>query len=224
MTERKEQAIALRKNLSEVSNLVADLEIQNEHDLKEAANIGKAIKAYQKSVSEFWGPLVENAHSTWKSLTAKRNEFLNPAKDLEASVKKKIAEFDRKMRLQAEEERRKALEQETKAAEARRLADLAELEESGLVDEAASLAEQPLDVAPIQKIEAPKAEGVHTRENWTAEVIDFQKLIEFCAENPRWNYLLAPKGPELNKLAKAQKKAFDIPGVEAKCELTTVIR
>lgn len=102
------------------------------------------------------------------------------------------------------------------------------------MDEAAQLAEQPLEVLPVVRAPTTKVEGMSTSYRWYAEVTNEVEYLKFLAENSRWHHLnrtlehdpAFPGEPtrkkktfpmaELNKLATAQQDNFNIPGVEAK--------
>ena len=62
---------------------------------------------------------------------------------------------------------------------------------------------------------APKVTGLSTRQNWKARCVDKMALIRFIAEHPEHQHLVDINQSALNQLAKAQKEAMRIPGVEA---------
>ncbi len=62
---------------------------------------------------------------------------------------------------------------------------------------------------------APKVAGLSTRQNWKARLTDKMALIRFVAEHPEHQHLLDVNQSALNQLAKAQKDAMRLPGVEA---------
>lgn len=61
----------------------------------------------------------------------------------------------------------------------------------------------------------PKVSGLSTRQNWKARLTDKMALIQFIATHPEHQHLLDINQSALNQLAKAQKDAMNLPGVEA---------
>lgn len=62
---------------------------------------------------------------------------------------------------------------------------------------------------------APKVAGLSTRQNWKARLTDKMALIAFIAQHPEHQHLLDVNQSAINQLAKAQKDAMRLPGVEA---------
>jgi len=61
---------------------------------------------------------------------------------------------------------------------------------------------------------APKVKGLSTRENWKAQVTDKMKLLQHIVAHPEFENLVEINQSALNQLAKAQKQAMKLPGVE----------
>ncbi|WP_284459711.1 hypothetical protein [Cupriavidus campinensis] len=77
--------------------------------------------------------------------------------------------------------------------------------------EAEMVTAAPMPVATA----APKVAGLSTRQNWKARLTDKMALIAFIAQHPEHQHLLDVNQSALNQLAKAQKDAMRLPGVEA---------
>lgn len=103
----------------------------------------------------------------------------------------------------AKAEQLQAQAQETVAAGAQLAQDIA------MTAELVTAAPVPIASA------APKVSGLSTRKNWKARCTDKMALIRFVAAHPEHQHLLEVNQSALNQLAKAQKDAMRIEGVEA---------
>ncbi|MEJ7804306.1 MAG: hypothetical protein WKG03_00070 [Telluria sp.] len=61
----------------------------------------------------------------------------------------------------------------------------------------------------------PTVEGITTADVWKARVLDLPALLRFIADNPAYHDWIEIKMTGLNDMAKAQRDALRIPGVEA---------
>jgi len=223
--EKVKQAAALSKAKEELVAASLRIKITNKEGLEASTNQVKKVKAYRKSVKEYWDPLCENAHKTWKALTARRKEFLDPADAHEKVHKLAMGRYAEAERARAARELRKRQEAERKAAEEKRLAEVEELRGMGELEAADHIAEQPLEVAPIAAPQETKVDGLSTSNRYSAEVVNLGEFLSFLAREPRWHYLIKDfPMKELNKLATAQKELFDIPGVKLVKKLIPSVR
>jgi hypothetical protein len=79
-----------------------------------------------------------------------------------------------------------------------------------------AMAAEMVTAAPVPiATAAPKVAGLSTRQNWKARCTDKMALIRFIAEHPEHVHLIDVNQSALNQLAKAQKDAMRLPGVEA---------
>lgn len=216
---------ALVKLRDQIAGLPTAITIETPEHLKEAVEEVKKIKAYKKAVKAYWDPLCENGHKTWKALTTRRKEFIDPADKVEKAYKLGIGRFHEAERVQKEKEHRLRVQAEEKAAEEKRLAQMTEFEDMGELDQAAHIANQPLDVVPVAAPQETKAEGLSTSYRYSAEVVSFPDFLGFLAGEPRFQYLVKDfPMKELNKLATAQKEMFDIPGCKLVKKIIPSIR
>lgn len=61
----------------------------------------------------------------------------------------------------------------------------------------------------------PTVEGITTADVWKARVLDLPALLRFIADNPAYHEWIEIKMTGLNDMAKAQRDALRVPGVEA---------
>lgn len=203
---------------------VSRLVVHDQDSAQQATDFVKGIKEYKKAVNDYWGPICEANHKSWKMSTGRRKEFLDPADQAEKAIKKKIGDYmlEEKRKAQEEEDRRR---REAEAqAEKERIAEVERLRAEGALDEAEHIAEQPLDVAPVAKAEVPKIDGLSGREKWEVEITDPEAFMVFCAASKHFRYLLTINMKEANKLAAAQKELFQFPGARAVKSLVTAVR
>ena len=221
----KPKTAALVAKADQIQTLVDGVLVKNTpEELEKAADVVKSIKVYKNEVADFFKTMKENAYRSWKAICAREKEFLDPGDKAEKAIKLKISRYYEWERAEKAKEYKAQMEEARKAAEAKRLAEMEQLEETGSVDEAEHLANQPLDIAPPAPPQETKADGLSTSERWSAEVVDKAELLKFCAGDKRWQHLVEPVMKELNKLAVAQKGTFDIPGCKANKEIGVSVR
>lgn len=193
------------------------------------------LNAAVKAVNDlFRGPktYLEQAESTLKGamLTYDR-EQQRKADEARREAERVAREERQRIEAEAREATRKAQEEAdriakeaadaaaagdaAKAAELRHQAEqtaangAAEAESIALEAEMVTAAPVPIATA------APKVAGLSTRQNWKARLTDKMALIRFVAEHPEHQHLLDVNQSGINQLAKAQKDAMNLPGVEA---------
>lgn len=153
------------------------------------------------------------------------------ADEIRREAERKAREERERIEAEAREAARKAHEEADRiAAEAAAAAaagdatKAAELEqaaistaEAGAVEaRSIALTAELVTAAPVPLASAaPKVSGLSTRKNWKARCVDKMALIKFVANNPAFLNLLDVNQSALNQMAKAQKEAMQIGGVEA---------
>lgn len=118
----------------------------------------------------------------------------------------------------AEEAARK--ERERLEAQAIKAADKGQVEKAAALQATAAAIPQTVEIASA----APKVSGIAMRGTWKATVKDKAAFVKFVAENPMWMNLLDVNEQALNGLARSQKSALQLPGVEAKEEFGIAAR
>jgi DNA polymerase III gamma/tau subunit len=107
------------------------------------------------------------------------------------------------------------------AGDAAKAAELQQQAEQTAADGAAqaetiAMEAEMVTAAPVPvATAAPKVAGLSTRQNWKARLTDKMALIKFVAAHPEHQHLLDVNQSAINQLAKAQKDAMNLPGVEA---------
>lgn len=179
-------------------------------DLQEIKGKLKALEEKRIAITR---PL-NQALKAVNDLFRKPKELLEQA---EALLKRAMGAYDQ------EQERRRREEQARLEAEARKERERLEAqarkaEEKGQLEKAEALRESatsiiaPL-VSPVAK--APKVSGIATRGLWKARVTDKAALVRhIVAERPDLLTLIEIDSSALGALARSQKSALSLPGVE----------
>jgi len=90
-------------------------------------------------------------------------------------------------------------------------------------------AQQILDAAdlqpgPINIIESPKAEGISTRANWKAKLLDLRTLVAAIADGKAPISLVMLDTSAANKYAKALRNTMKVPGLDFYNDATLAVR
>jgi len=208
--------LELRRELSPVIEQANTLVVTTADQYEYAGSFLKQIKNTQGRVAEYWGPLKNRAYDTWKQITSKEKEMLDPLKESENWVKVKMLNFQRieeqnrleeqrKLQAQAEEKARRERERLIKEAEKLKTPELKEQR----------LAEAEMVEAPVITVhkETPKVEGISTRKIWKAEVIDKRNFIVAALNDENLLAYIQIDQSALNKVASATKGAIKYPGI-----------
>ena len=206
------------KMLSKESTMIEwramEMEIKDDAGLEEAGRITKEVKATQKKVEEYWEPMRASTYAAYKAVTDHKKEMLDPLKNAESILKKKMSAY------QVEKERKRREEQERlrKLAEEemrKKLAEAEEAEKNGDVF-GAEFAKSEADVysgmavsAQVPKTET-KVDGISFRKAWEITNINLKELPdEFLGVLIRPADLKA-----IISLIKDSNGTVKIPGVE----------
>lgn len=175
---------------------------------------------------------LEEAEKTLKDamLTYDR-EQQRKADEARREAERKAQEERERIEAQARETARKAQEEADRIAkeaadaaasgDAAKAAELEQQAQQAAADGAAraesiAMEAEMVTAAPVRiATAAPKVSGLSTRKNWKARCTDKMQLIAFIATRPEFQNLLDINQSALNAIAKAQKEAMNIPGVEA---------
>ena len=204
-------------------DVVRALVIQDQESMAKANDMRRGIKSLRERIAEVFDPIISKAHAAHK-------EALKGKADTEAPLVEAEKILTPKMVAYADEQKRKAREEEARLqAEARmredeeRMAAALEAEANGDKEAAQSIIEGPITIPKI-KIDLPKVEGFSTRENWSAEVVDKMALIKAVASGQIPMTAIEPCMTFLNSQARSLRGEMRIPGVRAVVEKIAVNR
>jgi hypothetical protein len=206
----------LEKEISPIISQADRIVISNPVQYEGAADFLKDLKSAQKKVTDFFAPLKKKAHETWKAITTKEGEVLNPLQNSEAMIKNKMIVFQkveeekriaeqRRLQAEAEEQARKERERLQKQAEKLKTPELKEqrLQEAEEVEVA---------VITVQS-EVPEVKGISYRKIWKAEITDKPEFVRAALKNATLMSFIHIDATQMNKLATMTKGEISYPGI-----------
>ena len=188
---------ALHSEMTQIlrhAEMVMETEIITVEHRDQVIQAGQLLQAMQKTVIEFFKPIkqrIDQLKQPILEMERTDTETLKTAKERLATA---IQEF---------EKRQAAAEQ-------------ARLEENRAQAEAAAIDGELPPPVIVPAAVPVKTHGKVERTTWTAEVIDFMKLVRAVAAGQVLITALLPNEKWLNKRADADREAMDIPGVEVR--------
>jgi hypothetical protein len=226
------EAQAAAAEATEVAEVAHSLVIDSQDMYELGAEHLRSIKSVASKIDETRKSMTRPLDQAKAAIMDFFRPFADRAAAAEADLKRRMLGYQQQVeaerraeaeRLRREEEARRQAEREAAEAEAMAMAEQGKVDEAEATLAAAEMtAALPVNVTPT--VEAPKASGISTRDNWKAEVTDFGALIGHVATHPQLQHLLLPALPELKKLAAALKEGANIPGVRVYNEPTLAAR
>lgn len=203
---------------------VAAIAIVDDESYEVAAGELKKLGALKKRVDEVVGPVKRKTYEAYKEAQKLLKSFVDPIEKAEKSLKLPMGQYAAQKKAEAEAERRRLEEEARKEAEAQREAEAKQLEEQGQAEAAAAKRVEPAVAPRINAPAAPAVDGVHTREDWKAEVVDIVALCRAIGNGQQDVDLVQPNMTAINRIVKALKANTNIPGVVARREQVVVNR
>lgn len=168
------------------------------------------IKAFEAELD----PFVKDAHDAWKRACARRDERLQAARQVLTLIDPKILDYEKKAKAEAEAERMRKQAAAVEEAKRLRAAEAKAATAQGDKELAKIIRAEPIAVPRVAVAPAlGNLKGSSSRTTWSAEVVDFRKLIAWVAANPGNEDLLEANQSALNARARGQKDMLAIPGV-----------
>lgn len=196
--------------------------IATTQDYTDAIGLGRALKAMEDGIDQFWGPLVAEAHKHHKTLVNRRDTMKSPVQIAIARLKGLISAYDQeqeRIRHQKELEAQEALrkQQESDAIrEAEALQASGDAEGAEAVISQAAAGPAPAVVIPSM---VPKVAGKSSRTIWRWRLKDKGKL--------RPEYLMADEitiSQVVRALKKSAEKAVGEGAIEVYDEASVSLR
>lgn len=206
MTTATVQTEALEREQAEIVRRANDLAVTCGDDYWMAGEELRAIKTYRKAVDDTFGPLAKAAHEQHKAILATKAKFDTPAAQAEATIKRKMCDYQLAERRRAEAEAERQREAMRQQEEEKRLREAEELERQGHAEQAEAVIAAPVATpVVVARPDVPKVKGVTMRDNWKARVVN-EDLI------PR--AYMVPDMKRIGEHARSMKAKAHIPGVE----------
>jgi len=201
---------AIEKDITTVEAMATSIIISDNDGYSHAGEMLVTVKKVKKTIEEYFKPLKDASHKSWKQICNRENEEIEKLTPSINHLNKQMTAWnlsqDQIRRAEEERLRQEAL----KAEEERRLADALQAEKEGNKEEAIQILEEPVYVPPvIIERSVPKIAGqtMTTTYKWR---VKNEKLI------PR-EYLKVDD-VKINGVVKALKDRANIPGIEVYAE------
>ena len=219
-----QQEVELKTEVSLVEKQANEIKIVTDDDFAFAGQATRNVKTAQKKVEEFWEPMRASTYAAYKAVTDHKKMMLDPLKNAESILKKKMSAYtmEQERKRKEEEERIRKMAQEEME---RMLAEATKAEEEGdlFTAEFAMAQAQVMDTmaatATVEK-KQQKVDGVSTIKGWTIKSIDLSKLpCEFGGA------IIRPADEKsIMQLIKSSKGRIQIPGVEFEETVNIAVR
>lgn len=216
----------LEKKVQMITDTAQSIVISNEEELQNATEFIKTLKEQQKVVKDFYDPMVKATKESYDKVKAERDKLLKPLKENETEIRGLMNEYSNKiLQLKKAEEERIKKEQEEQQ---RKMKELQENIAKGNTDNLQEQVDEIMNSTTMAErtVEIPKVAGMSTRTTYKVEITDISKvpttynnvpLVELSKVGK--NYLI-----QQYKIMKSLNQELNIPGIEVKEEVTTVIR
>lgn len=222
-----QEVVQVEEKLKPLSEIVAAklataraLTITDQKSYDAVVEMRTQLKALRDAIEQAHAEPKKAKHTIWKAEVAAETAELAPVQEVEGVLKAKTFAWDAAQEALRRAEQAKLEAEAKKQAEDEALAAAEAAQKAGAsAPEVDSILETPIIappvVAPRTYQPAPRMAG---RESWSGKVTDFMALVRFIAANPGFQNLLEVNQTALNQMARSQKSAMRIPGVEAKSE------
>ena len=192
-----------------LANAPAFQKIESAEDASRVGDFLTVVRSVRKKITEFFRDDIDKAHALHKSLLAKMKQVDERPAKAEEVCRRMLGDWQDRENARIREEQRK-LDEQAKAqaiADAKKEGDkkLAAQIERGTVAVASSVV-----AAPVAKVE-----GVSTRDDWKAEVVDKLTFIKAVATGTQPLDWLEIEIGAISKVMQATKGQMQIPGIRA---------
>lgn len=196
--EEQKQKDELEEKTDLIVTEARELKIQNEEQYKEAGELLKKIKAFEKEVERQLEPIVKKAYHAYKATLNLKKEQLEPLKKAEKLIKNKMTEYYAEQERKRLEEERRKREELLRQEEERRLKEAEETGDDSVLD-------KPIILPKIKSDKALKQEGISFQEVWKFRIVDKSKVPE--------EYKIIDE-KKIGAVVRAMKQNTNIPGIE----------
>lgn len=231
------QSKELVQDALDFCNSITDIMITTEDEYLNNCELVKKVTERTKKIDKERKAIVGPINLEVKEVNAYFKLALDPLGNLNSNLRKSLATYkrdkeqkriddQRKADAEAEKQRLKlaaqAKKDEEKSQEAAENGDTAKAEDLHLRSTVRQdMAEEVVPVVIPKAI--PKVKGISSRTDWSAQITDKKKFIEYCVQNNQLHYLDINM-KILNSFAKTVKDTVELPGVEFIDKSTPVIR
>lgn len=171
--------------------------IKTAEDATNAGKVAQLVKAGKAKISEFFEPRKKRARAVWQDWLDAEKDALKPWEAADAAIRASLTDYERVEREKREEAVRKAREKAEAQAEKK-------TEKTGVVHEA----------APVADASKVKVDGLKFREDWKFEIEDAEKIPAM---------FMIPDEKAIRAYVSSKKDKANIPGVRVYSVKTPVV-
>lgn len=209
------EVTALQTQVEEMVEEAREIRITNRDEHEVGLTLIKSFREQERQITQHFEPTRKALDTAKKEVLQARDSLVKPIAEARGVIDGKAQGYESEQRRIVEEAEAKA-RAETEAAEAKRIEEAEKALDAGDDEVAEQILEAPAPpVAPVAAPEVAKVSGVSTSTRYSAEIIDKGALIRFVGMFPKWEHLLEPNMPALNRIAVVDKDDMAIPGVKA---------
>jgi hypothetical protein len=187
-----------------------DLQVSNKEQFEYAEGLLREAKQREKQVDLKLGPVKDKLYAGYKEILDLIKEIKFPLITVQSTIKERMKPY----LIEQEKIRQARIEEERKRQEDARIREAEILAKLGQEEKADKMLEKKITVSKeIQQKE--ETGGTYTTETWSAEITDIKLLCKAIGDGTIPVDAVLPNMPILNRLAREQKDAMNIPGVKA---------
>jgi len=182
-----------------------------------AGELGRSIAQARARVVELFKDPKASAFRLHKFVSSMEKALLSTVDAARDEVATKSLKFEAEQRAAADAEAKRQADEAREAQQDALLQEAVEAEQQGDKKLAKRIMSTPIAPGIPMSVQADvaKVKGVGTTTRWGAVVTDKMALIKHVAKHPELVNCLESHMPSLNKMAQAQRKHMNLPGVRA---------
>ena len=211
---------ALRKEHMQVVAAAKELTVvDSPEDAEKATQFGRLLQAGKQEVEKFYKEIKLKIDAIKKPVLEDEKKDVGALDAEKSRLGSLTLVYNRKVEAERREADRIAREAAEKAAQDEQLARAIELEESGDLEQAAALLDEPVQAAPVftQAAAPVRMTGQVAKKTYSAKVTNLMDLVKAVAEGKAPLQALTANESFLNQQARSFREGFAMPG----CELQT---
>jgi hypothetical protein len=226
-SEYEKRHLKLKKDIEQ---LVLDsskiTQVTTPEELEFANNAGRVLQGSTKEVELFYKPLKQQVDAFKAPLLAHEKEFAGPVDAEKRRLGALITAYNQEVEKKRQEAERLAREEADRVAREEQLARAIELEQSGDVEAAAQVLDEPVMAAPVViQAEAPvRMAGQVGKTTYKCVVTDVKALLKAVASGAAPMQCFLIDQGWLDKKAALEKDGFSLPGCRLDKQSSTHFR
>ena len=196
----------IEQEIANVQTATTSIIITSNDVYMQAGDMLSTIKKVKKTIEEYFKPLKDAAHKSWKQICNRENEEIEKLTPSINHLNKQMTTWNIEQEKIRKSEENRLRQEAMIAEEERRLADALQAEKEGNKEEAIAILEEEQYVPPpiVEKL-VPKQAGLTMTTTWKWRLVDINKV-------PR-QYLQVNESA-INQVVRKLKDKSGISGIE----------